>query len=102
MAINNTSVTTSPTPIYVSGGPTVITTVYICNFTSATVSVDMHIVPQGLLPDNTTIVYKNITLVAEETYIMDMEKLLFSDQDAIYVTASAPNSVTATVSSYPI
>lgn len=102
MAINNSSVTTSPTAIYVSGGPTVITTIYVCNYTSATVTVDMHIVPFGASPDNTTIVYKNITLVAEETYIMDMEKLLLNDQDSIFVTASAPNSVTATVSSYPI
>lgn len=102
MSINNTSVTTSPTAVYTSGGPSVITTIYVCNFTSQQLSIDMHIVPNGSSPDNTTIVYKNITLVAEETYIMDMEKLLFGDQDKIYVTASAPNSVTATVSSYPI
>lgn len=102
MAIINTSVTTSPTAIYESSGPTVTTTIYVCNYTSATVTIDMHFVPSGQTPDNTTIVYKNITLVAEETYIMDMEKLIFNHQDIIYVTASAPNSVTATVSFYPI
>jgi hypothetical protein len=102
MAISNSAVTTSPTQIFLSGGPQVTTTIYICNYTSATVAIDVHLVPSGSTVGNNTIIYKNISLVQEETYIMDLEKLLFNDQDSIYVTASAPNSVTATVSSYPL
>jgi len=31
-----------------------------------------------------------------------MEKLLTNDQDKLYVTASAPASVSATISAYPL
>jgi len=100
--IQNTPVGTAPTAIFTAPGPHAVTTVYLCNYTSATVSIDMHVVPTGSVVDNSTIIYKNITLVAEETYIMDMEKILLNDLDEIYVTGSAPNSVSATISAYPI
>jgi len=100
--IQNTPVTTTPTVIFNSPGPHAITTVYLCNYTSNTVSIDMHAVPAGSVVSNDTIIYKNIVLVKEETYIMDMEKLLTNDQDKLYVTASAPASVSATISAYPL
>jgi hypothetical protein len=102
MAIQNTAVGISPTAIFTSYGEEVTTTIYLCNFTTSTVSVNMHLVPLGSIAGNDNIIYKNITLVAEETYIMDMEKLLFNNGDTIFVSASQASAVTATVSSYTL
>lgn len=103
MAIQNTAVTDSTAAsIYTSTGASAITTIHIANYTNATVVANVYVVPSGSAAGNATIIYPNYSITAYNTLIIDSEKFIFEDGDAIMANCSAANSLTATVSSIGI
>jgi len=103
MAINNSSLTTTATPVFVSAGNTVITTVHLCNYTGSQVQANIYLAPStGNVANGTTIIYGNVSIGAYNTLIIYQEKFILASGDTLYANVSASNSVTATVSSYGI
>jgi hypothetical protein len=103
MAINNTALTTTANPIFVSSGNTAITTVHLCNYTGSQVQANVYLAPStGNIANGTTVIYGNVSIGAYNTLIIYQEKFILGSGDTIYANVSAANSVTATVSSFGI
>jgi hypothetical protein len=100
MAILNTALTTTASPIYVSSGNNAITTIHLCNYTGSSVQANIYVAPStGNVANSTTVIYGNVTISAYNTLIIYQEKFLLANGDTIYANVSAGSSVTATVSS---
>jgi hypothetical protein len=101
MTISSTQLTTAATPttVYTSAGSTCCTVIYLCNTTSASVNVDIYVAGSGVTtPTDANIIYKTYAIAATDTYIINMERLMFENGDRLWVTTSAANSVTVTIS----
>lgn len=98
MAITNASLTTTASAVYTSNGGSATTVVHLCNYTGSPVVANVWLVPSGNSADSSTIIYSNVSLTGYNTLVIDTEKFIFSDGDAIYANVSVDNSVTATVS----
>lgn len=101
MAIQNTSLTTVAANLLVGTGSlgTATTTVYFCNKTASSVTINVFAVNSGFTSNANNIIYSNVTLTTNETYIMDVEKIYLGVGDMLQANASANVSVVATVSS---
>ena len=88
----------TPTTVYQSAGQTAVTTSYYCNKSTQMVMINIHLVPSGgvALPDN--IIYWQLAIDANDTYIMDTERLIFSNNDSIVALATEVDAIVATVS----
>ena len=98
MAIKNTSLTTTAANIYVSAGNSATTVLHFCNYSNNTPTANVWVVPNGSTPGNNNIIYSNVQLTAQNTLVVDTEKLILANGDAIVANVSANSSVTATVS----
>lgn len=103
MAIQNTTVTDSTaSSIFTSTGANAITTVHIANFTGATVVANVFVVPSGSSAGNGTVIYSNYSITAYNTLVIDSEKFILDNGDAIMANCGTANALTATVSSIGI
>jgi hypothetical protein len=98
MAITNTALTTTATEIYRSTGDSATTVMHFCNYTNNGATANVWVVPTGGTPSSDNIIYSNVSLTAQNTLVVDTEKLILGDDDAIYANVSIDGSVTATVS----
>lgn len=104
MAITNTRLTTvDPTSVFQAAGQEVVTAVYLCNTDpTANVSVNVYAVNSD---DSTAgsvdnIIYSNLLITGDDTYVMSTERLILDASDEIEVEANVANVITVTVSSY--
>jgi hypothetical protein len=103
MAILNTRLTSGTAAnIYASTNNSAITTIHLCNNTGATVTCNVYIVTGGGVASGNNVVYTNLSLTAQNTYIVYAEKFILSNGDSIKANCSVADSVTATVSSIGI
>jgi hypothetical protein len=102
MAITNTQLTsTSPITVFSTVGQAVVSTVYVCNTSGSDVSVDVHAIAGNIAAAGAeNAIYANLAVVANDTYVMDVEKLVLENGDALVFTANTANAVTVTVSSF--
>lgn len=99
MAITNSLLTTSVSNVYVSSGDTVVSVMYFCNTDSVTRTFDLYAVPAGTgTVDANVQIYKDVQITSGDTFVVDMEKLVLTDDDTLQASASANNAITATVS----
>jgi hypothetical protein len=98
MAIKNTTLDMTPTAIYTSAAESAVTTVYLCNKTPGPVTFNVYIAPAGHAADETSLVYYGVQLSPTDTYVLDTERIILSDGDGVYASASVSNAVVATVS----
>jgi hypothetical protein len=93
MAIENAQLTTTQQDLLVVPGDVpngyAITNVMVCNSSSsAAASFDMHLIKSGEALSNTkTIVVKELTLPAGETFTFDSEKVVLSPGDKLSFVA---------------
>ena len=103
MAIQNTRLTAgNASSIYTSSGASAITTIHLCNTTGATVTANVYLVPSGGTAGANTAIYTDLSITAQNTYIVYAEKFILANGDAILANCSAADSVTATISSIGI
>lgn len=102
MAIQNSNVTTVASSIITSSGNTAIVTIHLCNYTANAATVSLYLVPSGKQANTSTIMYSNLSVASDNTYVIDKEKFILGNGDAVYAMASANTSVTASVSSIGI
>ncbi len=94
---------TNSTQIYLSDGESGVTTLMICNHhASSNAVVNVWVVPDGTVAGNSNQILKNLTIVASDTFVMDMEKLVLSDGDSIIAQADVSDVVNAVISSMAV
>ena len=107
MAIENANLTTTQLDLLSvpANKEYAITTVMVCNKdTSATASCDMHLIKSGeALSNNKTLIVKELSLPAGETFTFDSEKIVLGTGDKISFVAepdagSGNTNLVATVS----
>ena len=89
---------TTPAAVYTSSGTTAITAMYMCNYSGSTVTVTVHVVPDGGTADNTNIIYKDIDIISADTFLLDTERLVLDNNETVQVAASAGSAVAVTTS----
>lgn len=97
MSITNTLINTAPQPIYTSVGTNAVVVSYFCNTSTNPVLFSVHVVPNGNAAVKENLIYSNVNITSEDTYVMDNEKLILSDGDAIYAVASEDDVIVVTV-----
>lgn len=98
MAITNSTLTTTATAIYTSSGTTATTVMYFHNLNGSAQTFNLYIVPSGQTLGNVHKVYGSHSVNSNDTYILDMEKIILSNGDAIYANASVNSAIVTTLS----
>jgi len=94
---------TNHTDVFLSLGENGITTLMICNHTTSTDAViDAWIVPEGGSRGNSNQILKSLTIVASDTFVMDMEKLILTNGDRIVIKSNVADVVNAVISSMAV
>ena len=95
--------TTAQTNVYVSAGESGITTLIICNHHASTDAVvDVWVVPSGASIGVAHQILKSMTIVAADTFVMDMEKLMLDGGDRIVVQSDQANVINSVISSMAV
>ena len=105
MAIINTFLsTTNSTPVFTANAETAVTVVYLCNSSGGDVSVNVYCIggdgSTGASNDN--IIYSDLSITSNDTYVMSTEKMVLDIGDYLEVEANVGNAVTVTVSTMSI
>lgn len=97
MAIKSTTINSALQPIYTSVGTNAVVVAYFCNTSTNPVLFNVHAVPNGQSADGNNIIYSNVNITSEDTYVMDNEKLILDDGDSLHAMASEDDVVVVTV-----
>jgi len=100
MSVINANLTTTAQAIYTSSGQTVVTLLYFCNISGSTKLANLYIVPssQSSVGAQTyNQIYANYAITTSDTLVVNSEKIILNNGDAIYANSNASPSLTATV-----
>jgi hypothetical protein len=88
MAITNFQVTANTaSAAFTASADTAVTVIYITNKSASDGNVNVYVVPSaGSVSENFKI-YNNMLIPAQDTYILDTEKLILESGDKIYIEA---------------
>lgn len=100
MSISVEMLQTAPNPIFASITNSAVTFLSLCNTTSNDVTINLLVVPDGVVVNQTCTVYSELVIPANDTYqiYVGNEKLLLGPGDSIYAEANFPNAVNAVIS----
>jgi hypothetical protein len=99
MAISNTLLTTVISNVYVSSGNTVVSVMYFCNTNASAQTFNLYAVPSGTATiDSNVQIYRSVQVQSNDTFVIDMEKIVLSTGETLRANASANLAITATVS----
>jgi hypothetical protein len=100
---------TTNTEVFDSDGENAITTLIFCNHSdSSNAIVNVWVVPGTGNPKvkgtaaAANQILKNLTIVAGDTFVMDMEKLVLDDKDTIIAQSNIENVLNCVISSMAI
>ncbi len=105
MAITNTRLdSTNPTTVFDAVGQQAITVLYLCNTTATTCTANVFVInsSDSTSSADTNMVYSQLELTANETYVISTEKLILNDNDLVEVEANIADCITVTVSSISV
>ena len=108
MSLHSKHITNIAEPIFTSANSTnAITVIYICNASTNSVLFNLFAVPSGNTASYTNVIYYNVPLTVNDTYVLDTEKLILEPGDSIYANLNVPImtaniKVIATVSSIEV
>lgn len=97
MTIRNTQVKTINTQIFEAEGQHAVTTIIMCNVSTATVNVSLFAVPDGGNAGFTTQIL-NIDLPPKESFALDKERFVLDNLDSFWAQGSLDDAVTITIS----
>lgn len=97
MAIQSTTLSTAPQSIYTSVGTNAVVVAYFCNTSENPVMFNLHAVANGAAADISNIMYSNVNITSNDTYVIDNEKLILDNGDSLYAVATEGGVVVATV-----
>ena len=88
MAITNFQVTaTTGTAAFTAAADVAVTVIYITNKSATDGNVDVYVVPSAASVGENYKIYNNVSIKAQDTYIIDSEKLILASGDKIYIVA---------------
>ena len=88
MAITNFQVGTGTgTEAFAASADTAVTAMYITNKSATAGNVNIYVVPSGETVSENFKIYNNLQIPAEDTYVIDSEKLILENGDKIYIAA---------------
>jgi hypothetical protein len=88
MAITNFQVTANTaSAAFTASADTAVTVIYVTNKTSSDGNVNIYVVPSGDTVSEDFKIYNNLLIPAQDTYIVDTEKLILESGDKIYIEA---------------
>lgn len=105
MAIRNVRLfDTNPTTVFQAIGQQAITVMYICNTTNSDAVVDVYCVnsEDSSAAADSNKIYSQLAVTANDTYVIDLEKIILNDGDLIEVRSDTTNAITVTVSTIAI
>jgi len=86
MAITNFQVAaTTGTAAYTASADVAVTVIYITNKSATDGNVDVYVVPSAGSVSEDYKIYNNLLIKAQDTYIIDSEKLILTTGDKIYI-----------------
>ena len=99
MAIRTSILTLARSVIYNSVGTNAVVAMYFCNKSNAPVTFSVYLASseQAPLMTENHLIYRNINLTPEDTYVMDTEKLILENGDVISANCSDEDAVVSTV-----
>lgn len=97
MAITQTRIGATPTEIYKSDGMNAVVVAYFCNTGTNPVQLSLYIVRESGTANDTSIIYKNINLTAEDTYLLDTEKIILDNNESLHASCTVADVVQATI-----
>jgi hypothetical protein len=97
MSVQNTALTTTAQSVYTSTGNTVVSTMHVPNYTGSPITCNVWVVANGGAPSFTNIIYGNVTITAYNTLVIDREKFILANGDALHANVSVDSSASATV-----
>lgn len=100
MITNTLVASATTTQVFLANGQHALTTIIFCN-TSASddTTLNVYVVPLGSNANPATQIMKAVSIPAGETFVLDTERLILENGDAIYAQATVDQVITATVSS---
>jgi hypothetical protein len=98
MAITNTTLTTAAANIYASTGNSVVVTAFFCNTDSSAVQFNLYAVPSAGSAATSTQILQNVVVNAGDTYIMNTERLVLSNNETLKANANVNSVLISTVS----
>lgn len=98
MSITQETVTTSGATLYTSSGASAITAVFFMNNHTGVVVLNIHVVKSGETAAASNKIIKNLSLPADDSYVIDTEKLILDNGDFLYATADVDSVVYSTIS----
>ena len=79
-----------------------VTTIHLCNITATIATVNIYLLPNDgstTVPTENNKIYNSLTVEAQDTYIIDTEKMILSTGDKIYIeTPDSSGLIVATIS----
>jgi len=97
MALTQTLVTVTPVEIYRSTGTNAVVVAYFCNISAVPAQLSLYLVDVGGTASESNMIYKNLNLTAEDTYVLDNEKIILDNNQSLYASCSVADAVRATV-----
>jgi hypothetical protein len=97
MAIQSTALTSTPAAVYTSIDTNAVVVAYFCNTGNDPVQFTVYAVPNGATADITNAIYFNVNLTANDTYVVDTEKIILDDGDSLWASATVDGVVIATI-----
>lgn len=98
MSLSSTTLSTTVANVYTSSGETVVTPIYVCNYSGSSANVTIYAVPNSGSHSTVNVIYYQKTITAGDTYIIDQEKLILGNGDTLRASCSANSAVSVTVS----
>jgi hypothetical protein len=88
MAITNFQVTANTaSAAFTASADTAVTVIYVTNKSASDGNVNVYVVPSGDSVSENFKIYNNLLIPAQDTYILDTEKLILESGDKIYIEA---------------
>jgi uncharacterized protein YcfL len=88
--------------VFQASEDTAVTTIHLCNITSEDATVNVYILKSDgstTVPTENMKIYNSLTIEAQDTYIIDTEKMILSTNDKIFVeTPDSSGLIVATIS----
>lgn len=88
MAITNFQVTANTaSAAFTASADTAVTVIYITNKSASDGNVNVYVVPSADSVSENFKIYNNLLIPAQDTYILDTEKLILESGDKVYIEA---------------
>ena len=97
MSIISSKLQISPTAIYTSTGTSVATLMYFCNLSGNTEEINIWVANNGAPVGANNWVYSNVAITSQDTLVIDSEKLILDNGDAIYANCTTANVIATTI-----